>query len=530
MSKFSLVLLVSSLLLVPFNSAYAQSGSSEAFGSGVHQYFSGRHQEAINSLTTAISGDSKDARAYYFRGLAKMGSGDSYGAESDFELGAAIEAKSSKRPTSLVTRSLERVQGGLRLKLEKTRRRVFDGGLKIESTSIASSLPVHSPSISTVYHSDVVPFTSGPVVYDSPVLPSLPIVSEPIVSTPIVTEPIVSSPIVSSPIVSEPIVSEPIVSAPIVSAPIVSSPIISSPIVSTPIEYQAPQVVFPQPIVEQPILIQPQTVVHSGFENPTGGNVVQGFATPSGNFSSPIVFIEPAPGDSAFAAPDQMVEISTEAVNSGGEEIEEVVAKPGPDPTAEAVTATDSSADGNAMPVEENGANAFGDSIEMDEIEEVAVTVEEMVEPAPSESVFGGAGEAFPETNDRDPFGAAASPEPANVSEKPMFAKEQADEQSPAVVEPESPAVVEPEVEEFPTEEDVFGGAADAPAESKEGPFGPTESESVEPEGDSSDPFGIGTSEATEDPFGADSAPEEVSEDPFGGPAPGENTDDPFGP
>ena len=258
--------------------------------------------------------------------------------------------------------------------------------------------------------------------------------------------------------------------------------------------------------------------------------MVQGFATPSGNFSSPIVFIEPAPGDSAFAAPDQMVEISTEAVNSGGEEIEEVVAKPGPDPTAEAVTATDSSADGNAMPVEENGANAFGDSIEMDEIEEVAVTVEEMVEPAPSESVFGGAGEAFPETNDRDPFGAAASPEPANVSEKPMFAKEQADEQSPAVVEPESPAVVEPEVEEFPTEEDVFGGAADAPAESKEGPFGPTESESVEPEGDSSDPFGIGTSEATEDPFGADSAPEEVSEDPFGGPAPGENTDDPFGP
>ena len=128
MSKFYFVFLACALL-VPCNWAAAQSGS-DAYGSGVHQYFSGRHQDAMNSLSAAISKDSKNARAYYFRGLAKMGSGDSWGAKSDFELGAAIEASNSKRPTSLVTRSLERVQGSLRLELEKTRRRVFDGSLK----------------------------------------------------------------------------------------------------------------------------------------------------------------------------------------------------------------------------------------------------------------------------------------------------------------------------------------------------------------------------------------------------------------
>ena len=92
MFKKSFILLACAIL-IPCSLSSAQSGVSE-YGSGVHQYFSGRHQTAISTLNDAIAADSKNARAYYFRGLAKMGSGDSYGAKSDFEMGALVEASS----------------------------------------------------------------------------------------------------------------------------------------------------------------------------------------------------------------------------------------------------------------------------------------------------------------------------------------------------------------------------------------------------------------------------------------------------
>ena len=252
MFKKSFAMLALSIL-IPVSSGFAQTRSSEAYGSGVHKYFSGRHQDAISSFNNAIADDSKNARAYYFRGLAKMGSGDTYGAESDFELGALIEKASSKRRTSVVTRSLERVQGSMRMKLEKTRRRVFDSSLSAGSgttTNIASSIPLESFPSSTIYHSDVLPAqSSGLVTFDAPVLSPPPIISSPIISEPIISAPIVSAPIVSAPIVSDPIINSPIVSKPIISAPIVSTPIISAPIISDPIIHQQPQVAFPQPII-----------------------------------------------------------------------------------------------------------------------------------------------------------------------------------------------------------------------------------------------------------------------------------------
>ena len=52
------------------------SALNEVYGAGVHAYFDGHHPHAISALTAAIDGGMKDARAYYFRGLAQARMGD----------------------------------------------------------------------------------------------------------------------------------------------------------------------------------------------------------------------------------------------------------------------------------------------------------------------------------------------------------------------------------------------------------------------------------------------------------------------
>ena len=484
MSKYSCVFLAC-VLLIPLNSASAQTRSSEAFGSGVHQYFNGRHQEAIHSLNIAIAKDSKNARAYYFRGLAKMGSGDSFGAESDFELGAAVESSSSRRPTSVVTRSLERVQGSMRLKLENTRRRVFDGSLKIESTAIASSIPVQSLPLPT----------SGLVIYDAPVLPS----------------------------------------PPIVNSSIISAPIVSAPIISAPINY-------PQPI------FQPQTVVHSGFECVPQSNVIQGFANPVvDSYPSPIVFTGPAPVASVFAESEQSaisVETPVEEVGVVGDEA--MAAKPTLEPTEEAVAAAAAAALTEAdIAPEPADEGVFGASIEADlEVKEDMTAAKEEAdqfptedagEQFPAENTFGSEGDVPSETANGGSFGGAFSSELAETPKKAMAAEEEAVEQSQ-----QSPGAAQEEIDAF-VGDNVFGGGVGDSAAANEDPFGAAAS--VEPDSSKagSDPLGADDSEASEnsfgvgsaakdaeDPFGAGGAPED-SEEPFGDSAPEEFTDDPFG-
>lgn len=90
-----------------------------AYGDGVHAYFAGDYDRAYEDLTQAIEAGTVDPRAYYFRGLAALRQGRSDEAEADFTTGA--ERESAGIGAWPVSRSLERIQGPDRLRLERHR-------------------------------------------------------------------------------------------------------------------------------------------------------------------------------------------------------------------------------------------------------------------------------------------------------------------------------------------------------------------------------------------------------------------------
>lgn len=92
-----------------------------AYGDGVHAYFAGDFDRAYEDLSQAIEAGTTDPRAYYFRGLAALRQGRSDEAEADFTEGATRE--SAGLGAWPVARSLERIQGPDRLRLERHRTR-----------------------------------------------------------------------------------------------------------------------------------------------------------------------------------------------------------------------------------------------------------------------------------------------------------------------------------------------------------------------------------------------------------------------
>lgn len=92
---------------------------SRSYGSGVHAYFSADYDRSYEDLTAAIEAGSEDPRARYFRGLAALRLGRLDEAEADFSEGAELEARALGGWP--VSRSLERVQGHDRLRLERHR-------------------------------------------------------------------------------------------------------------------------------------------------------------------------------------------------------------------------------------------------------------------------------------------------------------------------------------------------------------------------------------------------------------------------
>jgi len=101
-----------------------------AYGDGVHAYFAGDYERAYEDLSQAIEAGTDDPRAFYFRGLAALRQGRSDEAEADFTTGA--ERESSRLGTWAVSRSLERVQGPDRLRLERHRMRARVANLQRE--------------------------------------------------------------------------------------------------------------------------------------------------------------------------------------------------------------------------------------------------------------------------------------------------------------------------------------------------------------------------------------------------------------
>ncbi|MBM4000188.1 MAG: hypothetical protein FJ297_11760 [Planctomycetes bacterium] len=93
---------------------------SEWYGRGVHAYYSGKWDEAHALLTRAIEKGARDPRCFYFRGLTFARSGRPEEADADMKRGAALEAADLDRHYD-VARSLQRVQGEIRIQLEKHR-------------------------------------------------------------------------------------------------------------------------------------------------------------------------------------------------------------------------------------------------------------------------------------------------------------------------------------------------------------------------------------------------------------------------
>ena len=99
-----------------------QTRSGESYyGNGIHQFNRGQYFDSIQSMNEAIARASNDPRPYIFRGLAQMYTGNTTAAEADFFQGAMIEARTKRRSRAL-NRSLERVQGGIRMQIEKARK------------------------------------------------------------------------------------------------------------------------------------------------------------------------------------------------------------------------------------------------------------------------------------------------------------------------------------------------------------------------------------------------------------------------
>jgi len=102
-------------------SAAQDSIINEFYGYGVHAYFSGEYEQAHDFLTTVVEQGSRDPRVYYFRGLSYSHLGRPNQATMDFEKGAELETGGADRVYP-IGRSLQRVQGKLRLSVEKHRR------------------------------------------------------------------------------------------------------------------------------------------------------------------------------------------------------------------------------------------------------------------------------------------------------------------------------------------------------------------------------------------------------------------------
>lgn len=112
------------LLSLASAAAVAQDDAAvldDLYGRGVHAYYSRDSRTAVELLSEAIANGSQDPRAFYYRGIALRTLGREEDAKLDFQEGAKFE-QSGDYSTDVISKSLERVQGAVRLDLESHRR------------------------------------------------------------------------------------------------------------------------------------------------------------------------------------------------------------------------------------------------------------------------------------------------------------------------------------------------------------------------------------------------------------------------
>lgn len=117
---YRLRLFAFALVALTVSTAKAQSNVlAEYYGLGVHAYFSNDLTQAYDRFTKAIDNGINDPRAYYFRGLTSVASGREYEAESDYRVGAELEARGIFGPA--IGQALTRIQGHQRWAIEEMR-------------------------------------------------------------------------------------------------------------------------------------------------------------------------------------------------------------------------------------------------------------------------------------------------------------------------------------------------------------------------------------------------------------------------
>ncbi len=143
------ILLVCTLLVgIAAPGTWADDDQSNAlFGLGVHAYFDGHYAEADSLLSQSIGNGTTDPRPYYFRGLVHQMMGQTDIAGGDFQTGAQLEATSSGRAYDIGD-ALERVQGPMRMEIEKHRRDAFaqDHIIRRQRNSAVNTFSPRDPS------------------------------------------------------------------------------------------------------------------------------------------------------------------------------------------------------------------------------------------------------------------------------------------------------------------------------------------------------------------------------------------------
>lgn len=99
--------------------ARGQDPLDQNYGRAVHAFFRGDSLQTQQLLDEVVGAGSQDPRVFYYRGLAASRNGDPDQATADFAEGARLEI-AGKRVVN-IGRSLERIQGPLRLEIEKVR-------------------------------------------------------------------------------------------------------------------------------------------------------------------------------------------------------------------------------------------------------------------------------------------------------------------------------------------------------------------------------------------------------------------------
>lgn len=83
---------------------------------GYHAYWSADYKGALENLDRAVETHQGDARFWYYKGLAEIGLGQIENAERSFS--RAVELHAQRPSDSVIARSLQRVQGRLRVELQ----------------------------------------------------------------------------------------------------------------------------------------------------------------------------------------------------------------------------------------------------------------------------------------------------------------------------------------------------------------------------------------------------------------------------